>query len=151
MKKHYKELTEFNNEEANEMILNMTSFCRKICYDHDIRSASNPSWLSGKRMLTLSGLTNIQTRQLTHYNNINPLDCSCQNKHSNWIFHKAVECDNIKLENLDKRAKEIINTIKQSTDKRQAIKDILNDNFRQQTILRLLTQASFSDKITPKT
>lgn len=141
---NFKKLNELNNEEATEMSTNMTSFCRKICYDYASWSSLNPSWLSGKRMLTLSGLTNKQSGQLTHYNNIDPTNCTCINKHNNWVLHFALECEKTNHDNLDQRAMDLIKIYKSAEYKDEAIKEILNDRFKQQTLLRLLTRSSFN-------
>lgn len=140
-------LNKINNEENLEMASNMTSFCRNIYCGYETWSHLNPSWLSGKRMLALTGLINKQNGALSHYGNIQTSDCSCDTneRSNNWVFHKAIECQQINLDTLDSRAKDIIKKVRTAKNKNLAIKSIIENKYEQQTLLRLICNISFSN------
>lgn len=140
---NHEKMSQIANEERAEMMLNLTSFCRGILHDYATWSKLNPTWMSGKRMLLLSGMTRDSSGTLTHYKENRHHICNCQSTTSNWVFHKALECNETSDDNLDARIIQIIKEYKESSNKKEKIKEILEDNFRQQTLLRLLCKCAF--------
>lgn len=140
---NFRKLNDIMSKENIDANLNITSFCRKIYSDPHTWALLNPSWLSGKRMIMLSGLVRNEQGHLEHYNSIHTNDCGCENPHNNWVFHKAVECELTEHQDNDARAKDIINRYRMSQNKLDTIREILEDNHKQQTLLRLLCKISF--------
>lgn len=135
---------EIANQETIEMLTELTSFCKLICYDSEIWSKLNPSWLSGKRMLLLSGLVNNHDGCLIHFSKLeHKCECNSLEDRFNWVLHKALDCRENELETRNPRIIELIKQYRASDNKKLFIKQTLQDRFKQQTLLKVLCEAAF--------
>lgn len=121
---------------------NLTNFCNSITTDHEAWQHINPGWVSGKRLLMLSGMTS-HNGQLTHIDQTQQCP-ECRQNPVNMALHKAFLCDTRNKSEYDPRTLELEEDINSHTGHLgQLMGNILKDKFKQQTLLRALSKHTF--------
>lgn len=115
-----------------EMRGNMTQICRELHNKPKGWQLLNPSWITGKSMLALTGLINDENGQLK---NGKEIECNCQGKqtYQHIVAHRIIECKTYKIDN-----DEYLEIITQIRDNTNTIGKILEHKQTQQKLLHLI-------------
>lgn len=141
---------EIEEKEHINKTTELTRFCNSIHPSYNIWAKLNPTWLSGKRMLLISGMVQDKHGKLAHFKQYEE-KCKCLHRStSNWILHKAMECPENTHTDMDIRETTMINEYKKATDKYKFIEDTLTDHHKQQTLLRTLCKTAFNHNTIPQ-
>lgn len=129
---------------------NLTSFCSSICSNIQAWDNINPTWITGKRALMLSGLSNNNGR-LEKTDNDKTCSCETNNRTrrriKNIIAHKAFECELTNRSKFDARQKNIFEELNNSTNINIKMEEIWMDARKQQTFMRSMSQIAFPNQI----
>lgn len=126
-----------------EMASYITNFCKELTYDTRSWQQLNPTWISGKKILCLSGLLIRRNTTSEETKIINAFDyrCECnkQNLYKAYNTHRLLECPLYPIGSLNKTTTDIVTEIRDSKDKFKTINNILHKRQTQQTFLRALS------------
>lgn len=151
-------ITRENNDEFNSYHTELT---RHLCYDVTIWQTLTPNWISGKRLMALSGLhIDNDTNMLMHTGGKRERCSTCneenqetsiiwQNIHqlaveNNMILHRMVECSGFDAERTAFVGKVRINMILEAIDNRyEMLNYILKNKRTSQSLLTFIAQCAF--------
>lgn len=137
----------YNRLQINKMIKNerrnyMTKVCKDLNPNENNWSDLVPNWLSGKKMLTLTGLTNKPTGTIT-IGRTTDCDCGHHGSTESYTIHKLKECKLVQLNDNNDRSTEMIRIIRDTENSQKLIGDMLKNRMGQQRLLSTISKIAF--------